>query len=196
MRALQILFTEHRTQGQLFVLRISACKDVFSAPELRDCLPGLKNNEYLKKKFRKEFLIRGKVEEHAIIGCVTCRDLQCCDLDLIAPGYSKLWSWKQKKPWVEEFERSRASYLDASDELLDAAIALPFQFNLEDRLAIVNNFVGPEFRIHFEGINEGLVLTKIKKRLYTAMVGALKDLHRAAKEFIQALGVSIEALEQ
>jgi len=43
LRALQILFIEHGEGGQIFIIDTASCSDIFTAPELRDCLPGLKD---------------------------------------------------------------------------------------------------------------------------------------------------------
>ena len=50
----------HEEGGQLFVACNIACSDVFTAPELRDRLSGLKDNEYLRNKQWNGFLIHGK----------------------------------------------------------------------------------------------------------------------------------------
>ena len=84
LRAVRILFIEHGAQGQLFVIRTAACKDMFTATELRDYLSGSKNEQFLRKKSSNEFLIRGKVQEHAIVGCGTVESLQDRNLDIIA----------------------------------------------------------------------------------------------------------------
>ncbi len=57
------------------MLRTATYKDVFSTIELRDYLPGLKNNRYLRKKSLNKFLIRGKVEEYTIVRCATVESL-------------------------------------------------------------------------------------------------------------------------
>lgn len=169
LRALQILFIEHRKQGQLFVLRTAACKDIFSATELRDCLPGLKNDQYLRKKSPNEFLIRGKVEEHAIVGCVAVESLQDCNLDVIAPGLSSVGSWEQKRQWDLEFTSSYRSFREVSDEVLDAAVALAFALDMEDKSAIVSKFIGLEFRIYSEGFDDHRVLDRIKEGTVPAL---------------------------
>jgi len=196
LRALQILLIEHREQGQLFVLRTAACKDIFSATELRDCLPGLKNNQYLRKKSPNEFLIRGKVEEHAIVGCVTVESPQDCNLDIIAPGLSNLRSWQQKRPWDSEFTSSYPSYREVSDEMLDAAVALAFAFDMKDKPAIVKKFIGLEFRIYSEGLDDNRVLDRIKKGTVPALAESLRNLCRATEEFTQALKTVTQALER
>lgn len=126
------------------MLRTSACKDMFFATELRVCLPGLKNNRYLRKKSPNEFLIRGKVEEHAIVGCVNVESLQDCNLEIIAPGLSNLRSWKQKQHWDFEFARSYLSYREVSDKILDAAVVLAIAFDMKDKPAIVEKFIVPD----------------------------------------------------
>ena len=103
LRAFQILFIEHREKGQLFAIRTAACQDMFSAAELRDHLPGLRGNEDLKMKPRNEFLIRGKVEQSAIVGCATVKSLQNRHLDIIAPGLGDLSNWRYKGRWVDSF---------------------------------------------------------------------------------------------
>ncbi len=196
LRALQILFIEHREQGQLFVLRTAACKDMFSTTELRDCLPGLKNNQYLRKKSPNEFLIRGKVEEHAIVGCVTVESLQDCNLDIIAPGLSNLRSWKQKQHWDFEFTSLYPSYREVSDEILDAAVVLAIAFDMKDKPAIVKKLIGLEFRIYSEGLDDNRVLDRIKEGTVPALAEALRNLCRASEEFTQALKIVIQVLEK
>jgi len=97
LRALQFLFIEHREQRQLFVICTAACKDIFSATELWDRSPGLKNNQYLRMKFWNEFLFRENVEKKAIVGCATVASLQVPHLDMLASGLSKLGDWMYKK---------------------------------------------------------------------------------------------------
>lgn len=196
LRALQILFIEHGEQGQLFVIRTAACEDVFTATELRDCLPGLKNNQYLRKKSPNEFLIRGKVEEHAIVGCAAVESLQDRNLDIIAPGLSNLRSWEQKQGWDSEFTKSYLSHREVSDELLNAAVALAFVFDMEDKTVIVKRFIGLEFRICSGELGDDRVLDRIKEGTVPALAEALRNLCRASEEFTQALKTVTQALEK
>lgn len=154
LRALHILFIEHREQGQLFVIRTAACKDMFSAPALRDYLPGLESNEYLSQKSRNEFLIRGKVEEHAIVGCATAQSLQNRNLDIIAPGLSNSRSWEGKKEWALKFTNSYPSQREMSDELFDAAVALALAFDMENKSFLVKRFLDPEFHLSSDGLDD------------------------------------------
>lgn len=140
LRALQILLIEHREQGQLFVIRPAACKDMFSAAELRDHLPGLRNNEYLEMRSRNEFLIRGKVEENAIVGCASVKSLQNRHLDIIAPGLGDLSDWRYKSRWEDEFILANLTHREVSTEILDAAVALAITFDTNESLAIVKRF--------------------------------------------------------
>lgn len=190
LRALQILFIEHREHGQLFVLRTAACKDIVSVPALRDCLPGLENNRYLRLKSPNEFLIRGKVEERAIVGCATVQSLHSHNLDIIAPALSNLTSWKEQQDWTREFTKSYPSHREISCELLDRAVALLSAFDMEDKAALVKRFLGLEFRIDSEGLYDWVVLDRIK------MGESLRELCRAFEKYAQARGTATRAIER
>lgn len=164
LRALQILFVEHREKGQLFIIRTAACRDMFSAAELRDHLPGLSGHGDLKMKSRNEFLIRGKVEWDAIVGSATVKSLQNRHLDMIAPGLGDLTSWIYKSRWQDEFALSNPTHREVSIELLDAAVALAITLGTDDNLAMVKRFLGAEFRICSQGLDDDRILEVINAR--------------------------------
>ncbi len=116
LRALQILFIKHREQWQLSIIRTAACKDMFSAAELRDCLPGLQNNQYLEMKPRNGFLIRGKVEANSIVGRATVKSLQSRHLDIIVPSLGDLSDWRYKSRWEDEFILANLTHREVSIE--------------------------------------------------------------------------------
>lgn len=187
LRALQILFFEHREQGQLFVPRTAACKDIFSAPELRDNLPGLENNKYLRKKSRNEFIIRGKVEEHAIVGCTTVKSIQDRKLDIIAPGLGNPRHWWENRYWEPKFFKP---YRQVSNEPLDTAVALAFAFDMEDKSILVKRFLSRELCIRSEGLDDDRMWDRIKKE------ETLENWFRAGAEFAQALKNATEAIQR
>lgn len=195
LRALQILFIEHGEHGQLFVIHTAACKDVFSVRKLRDCLPGLKDNQYLKKKSPNEFLIRAKVEEQAIVACATVESLRGHNLDTIAPGLSSVSDWTQKNNWVSEFTSSHLPDREVSDELLNAAVTLAFAFGTKDKLFIARSFLGLEFRIDSIGLDDDRMLEKINERAVAALDEAIRHLCSAFEESAEALRMFTRALE-
>lgn len=164
LRALQILFIEHREQGQLFIIRTAACKDMFSAAELRDCLPGLQNNQNLKMRSRNEFLIRGKVEANSIVGCATVKSLQSRHLEIIVPGLGDLSDWRYKSRWEDEFILSNSTHREVSTGILDTAVALAITFDTDNYLAIVKRLQRADFRIRSQGLNGDRVLEVISGR--------------------------------
>lgn len=164
LRALQILFIEHREKGQLFIIRTSACQDMFSAAELRDHLPGLRSNKYFKSKSRNEFLIRGKVESSAIVGCATVKSPQNRHLDIIAPGLGVLDDWRYKSRWDEGFSVSNLTHREVSTEILNAAVALAIIFDTKDSLAIVKRFLSTAFRICTRGLDDDRISDAISER--------------------------------
>jgi len=89
---------------------------MFSAAELRDCLPGLQNNQYLEMKSRNGFLIRGKVEANSIVGCATVKSLQSRHLDIIVPSLGDLSDWRYKSRWEDEFILANLTHREVSIE--------------------------------------------------------------------------------
>lgn len=156
LRALQILFIEHREKGQLFIIRTAACQDMFSAAELRDHLPGLSGHGNLKMKSRNEFLVRGKVEQNAIVGCASKKSLQTQHLDTIAPSLGNLSDWGLKACWQCEFNSSK--YRKVSTEILNAAVALAITLGTDDSLAMIKRFLGAEFQIYSQGFDDDRVM--------------------------------------
>ena len=101
-----------------------------------------------------------------------------------------------KKRWDSEFTKSYLSHREVSDELLDAAIALASAFDMEDKSISVKKFIGLEFRIYSEGLNDDRVLGRIKEGTVPALAEALGNLCRASEELTQALRIAIQALEK
>ena len=150
----------------------------------------------MRKKSPNEFLIRGEVEEHAIVGCVTVESLQDCNPDVIAPGLSNLRSWKQKQHWDFEFTSSYLSYREVSDEILDAPVALALAFDMQDKPAIIKKIPGLEVRIYSEGLDDNRVLDRIKEGTVPALAEALRNLCPATEEVTQALKIVTQAFEK
>ncbi len=153
---------------------------MFTAPELQDCLPGLKYNDYLKTKSHNEFLIRGKVEEQAIVGCVSIGDLRNPLLNEIAPGLSSLKRWNQKENWQSKMTKLYATHRNVSDKLLDSAVELAFAFKMNDKLHIVKELLSTNFHICSSSIEDDRILDRIWKR-------TVDDLRQAIEEFTQAI---------
>jgi len=76
-----------------------------------------------------------------------------------------------------------------SDEMLDAAVALAFAFDMKEKPAIVKRFIGLEFRFYSEGLDDDRVLDRIKKGIVPALAESLRNLCRATEEFTQALKI-------
>ena len=63
-----------------------------------------------------------------------------------------------------------------SDELLDAAVALAFAFDMKDKSAMVKKFIGLDFRIFSEGLDDDRVLDRIKKQTISTLDETLRNL--------------------
>lgn len=66
-------------------------------------------------------------------------------------------------------------------------MALIFIFDIKDKLVIVKEFIGLEFRIYSKGLNNNRVLDRIKKGTILILAESLRNLYRATEEFTKAL---------
>ena len=83
-----------------------------------------------------------------------------------------------------------------SDELLDAAMALAFAFDMKDKSVLVKKILGLEFRIYSVGLDDDRVLDRIEKGTVSTFDESLRNLCRAMEEIPRALEMFIEALEK
>ena len=87
------------------------------------------------------------------------------------------------------------SHREVSDELLNTAVELASTFGMKDQSFMVENWLGSDFRIHAEGLNDDRVTDKIKDRNLSTLDGSLRRLCRAVEENKKVLGTLIQTLE-
>lgn len=165
MRAIQILFVEHRQGGNIFVISLADClsSNVYSAPKLITSLPTLNANRFtieLKSKSPNEFLIWGKVQEQAIVGCISASALECPSLGIICPTLSSLTGWS--KEWKAMWDK--APIRKVGDDAMDAAIKLSAAFRCNNQEFLARKFLSLEFRLDSSTMDESRFLEMIRKQ--------------------------------
>ncbi|KAG4439444.1 hypothetical protein IFR05_005091 [Cadophora sp. M221] len=160
-RAIRILFVEHPEDGEIIVISLdcrSRCddgKDVYTARELAEYLPGLEGHDAVKYNSNNEVLIWGKVEEHEILGHVSVQAMRQSCLNLITPGLLKIKFWTVGEShideeiqwkWRKNFERLEPKRR-ISDSQTAAAVQLATPFEVNDLLLIVKKFLSEDFRL-------------------------------------------------
>jgi hypothetical protein len=165
LRAIQIVFIQHREPGgMVLVIDTKACErgDIFTAPELRDCLPGFASeDDDLRKKSPNEYLIRGKVEKKAIVGWVHGEALRMPALQVLAPGLGNVTSWGEKYAW----EQAKSVYnREVNAQLLQAAARLALGFECEVGMCSVlaKMFLSEEFEVEERGVVDMLVSENVR----------------------------------
>ena len=163
------------------MIRTAACGDVFAAPDLRDCLPGLMHDTALRSKSPNEFCVRGKIEERAIVGCASVEELLDAGLDDIVPGIGGWRGWVPK--WDDRISSRFPVPRAVTDALLDVAVNLSFAFRMPDQEYMVRQFLSPSFGVQTLSVDDGVrVSVKIAQHIVHWLLEGLERLRRSIED--------------